>query len=306
MKIVTFIGGSGFFGKSYLDAFNRDILKDFKIKKINLISRNVSRVKKTRLNLTNVNLITADISKIKTLPKSNLIIYGADQANFKKIKDVKKFIINSKNSIGNFCNIVKKYKKTKVLYISSGAVYLFKKNDFKKLNLLSRKKLYTYIKYYSENKIKNLKKFKIKTSIARCFTFIGPWLPRKSNFAIGNFLNDVLNKKSIYVKTNKKVIRSYMYADDLVYWITKICNNSKINTPIYDVGSDKSIELRDLAKLFSELFKIGFKANKIKENKIDKYIPNVHTAKTKLGLKIKYSLKDSILLTINKINEKIN
>ena len=44
MKIVTIIGGSGFVGKSYIDAFTTGFLNKFKIKKINIICRNIKKV----------------------------------------------------------------------------------------------------------------------------------------------------------------------------------------------------------------------------------------------------------------------
>lgn len=306
MRTVTFIGGNGFVGKSYLDAFNGGVLKKLKIKRINLISRNIKRIKKTKLSLKNVRLITGDIGKIKSLPKSELIIYAADSTKIDNIKNIKKFIFESKRSINNFCNLAKKNKKTKILYVSSGAIYRLNKKKILNINSLKGKQLYAYLKYYSENEIKKLSQFEIKTSIARCFTFIGPWLPRKSNFAIGNFLDEVLKKKKINIKTDCKVIRSYMYADDLIYWLTKICINSQLNTPIFDVGSNKSIEIRNLGKLFSRLFEAKVQSKKIIKNKIDKYVPNIKPARLKLGLKIKYNLKEAILLTIDKINEKKN
>ena len=306
MKTVTFIGGSGFVGKSFLDAFNRGVLKKLKIKKLNLISRNINKIKKTKLSLKNVRLIAGDIGKIKSLPKSELIIYAADSTKIDNIKNIKKFIFESKRSINNFCNIVKKNKKTKVLYLSSGAIYRFSKKNIQNSNSLKGKQLYAYLKHYSENEIKKLRQLKMKTSIARCFTFIGPWLPREANFAIGNFLDDVLKNKKINIKTESKVIRSYMYADDLIYWLTKICFNSKLDTPIFDVGSNKPIEIRNLGKLFSRLFEAKIQSKKIIKNKIDKYVPNIKPARLKLGLKIKYNLKEAILLTIAKINEKKN
>ena len=306
MKTVTFIGGSGFVGKSFLDAFNRGVLKKLKIKKLNLISRNINKIQKTKLSLKNVRLIAGDIGKIKSLPKSELIIYAADSTKIDNIKNIKKFIFESKRSINNFCNIVKKNKKTKVLYLSSGAIYRFSKKNIQNSNSLKGKQLYAYLKHYSENEIKKLRQLKMKTSIARCFTFIGPWLPREANFAIGNFLDDVLKNKKINIKTESKVIRSYMYADDLIYWLTKICFNSKLDTPIFDVGSNKPIEIRNLGKLFSRLFKAKIQIKKIKKKKIDRYIPNIQPANLKLGLKIKYNLKEAILLTIDKINEKKN
>ena len=306
MKTVTFIGGSGFVGKSFLDAFNRGVLKKLKIKKLNLISRNINKIKKTKLSLKNVRLIAGDIGKIKSLPKSELIIYAADSTKIDNIKNIKKFILESKKSINNFCNIIKKNKKIKVLYVSSGAIYNFDKKNIQNINSLKGKKLYAYLKLYSENEIKKLRQFKIKTSIARCFTFIGSWLPREANFAIGNFLDDVLKNKKINIKTESKVIRSYMYADDLIYWLTKICFNSKLDTPVFDVGSNKPIDIRSLGKLFSRLFKTKIQIKKIKNKYIDKYMPNIQPANVKLGLKIKYNLKEAILLTIDKINEKKN
>ena len=46
MKNITFIGGSGFFGKSFIDGFSRGVLKTYKIKKIYVISRNPRVLKK--------------------------------------------------------------------------------------------------------------------------------------------------------------------------------------------------------------------------------------------------------------------
>ena len=44
MKLLL-IGGTGFFGKSILDAFNRNLLDRFNIKEIEVISRNSNNFK---------------------------------------------------------------------------------------------------------------------------------------------------------------------------------------------------------------------------------------------------------------------
>ena len=151
-----------------------------------------------------------------------------------------------------------------------------------------------------------MRNFNIKTSIARCFTFIGRWLPRNEHFAVGNFINDGLNKKKILVKSKIRTVRSYMYANDLAFWLTKIGLNSKKDTRILDVGSDKPIEITDLAKLIGKLFnkKIIVKSNIYLG--VDKYLPNIKKAKRELNLKLTYDLKKSILLTIKGINEQTN
>lgn len=94
-----------------------------------------------------------------------------------------------------------------------------------------------------------------------------------------------------------------MYADDMVKWLITICKHSKINTEIYDVGSDKPIEIRFLATLFSKLFKNKIKFKKNTSNKVDKYLPNIKDTKKNLGLSITYNLKKSIIKTINRIYE---
>ena len=74
--------------------------------------------------------------------------------------------------------------------------------------------------------------------------FVGRYLPKDQNFAIGNFIADGIKGNEINVKTNRIVSRSYMYADDLVKWLLTIADNSKPTCPIYNVASDKEIEIR--------------------------------------------------------------
>ena len=96
MKIVTIIGGSGFVGKSYLDAYNKGFLNKFKINRINIICRNPKKISLTITKSSNINLIKGDISTLKSIPKSDLIIYAADKANLSKLKNHKNFLSKSK------------------------------------------------------------------------------------------------------------------------------------------------------------------------------------------------------------------
>ena len=304
MKILTIIGGSGFIGKSFIDGFQRNVISNLKIKKINIICRKVNNLKlNKRLKFKNIKIIKGDIRLLKKIPKSDLVVYAAETSKIKDFNNKVKISNDHKNGIDNFCKIIKKNKNTKILYISSGAVYQSKLNH-KKSD--SYKNIYSNLKIYSENRIKQLSKFNIKTTIARCFTFIGFWLPKNQHYAIGNFIRDGLTKKIINVRTKKTLIRSYMYADDLIYWLTKIALNANLKCPIYNVGSNKPVDINSVASLIGKILNKPVKFSNSKVKKIDKYVPNIYKAKKKLKLKINYDLKESINLSINGSYEKVN
>ena len=300
MKLLL-VGGSGFIGKSIIDAFNRGLLKKYNIKKIIILSRNPNILKKLPINLRNISLVRSNIGNIKKLPKFNYVIYLAENSTNKILGRIEQK--NQKNNIDNFCSIVKNIKNVNILYCSSGAVneYLKTKNTLSKY-----KKNYSKLKLYSENKIASLSKHKIKTSIARSYTFVGSWLPLNGHYAIGNFLYSAYKKKNITIKSNKNIIRSYMYADDMVNWLLTILKNSNQNCPIYNVGSDKKTNIIDVAKIIGKIFNKPVKIIFSKRKKTDNYVPNITKSKKDLKLKINYSLLESINLTINHINEKIN
>ena len=48
----------------------------------------------------------------------------------------------------------------------------------------------------------------------------------------------------------------------LVNWLLRINLNSNKNCPIYNVGSDKKIEIKDLAKIIGNIFSKDIKIKK--------------------------------------------
>ena len=316
---LLLFGGTGFIGQSILKYFLKNNSLKKKINKIIIVSRYQLKINKFYRKLKNnynIIKINSDILKLKKLPYADYVIYAAILKNYQK--DYKAF--------SNYLSLAKKYhSKSKILYISSGAIYGvqtkikgFKENYLrfnKKIKFNNKLKYKQYKQYkqeYSSIKLKNEnllqefgKKYRTKVSIARCFSFSGEYLPLNSQYALGNFIKNILNKQDIKVKSNYRVMRSYMYSDDLVKWLLKIINNCTINCPIYNVGSDDPISIHELASILSKKYdlNVDFK-DKILNKKNDIYIPNIQKAKKELNLTNNFNSLDAIFKTIDILKNK--
>ena len=303
MKKILIIGGSGFIGKSIIDyGINKNLIK-YNINKIYIVARS-KNLKKSNFPYLKINYINKNIININKLPEVDFIIYCIKNKNIK----------TSNIYFNKFLKILKKLpNKPKILFTSSGAVY--GKNKFKRKNieneklniktinrLTGYKKEYAKEKIFIEEKIKQLGHQNYKVSIARCYTFIGKNI-LKYKYAISDLINDGFYKSKIKLNTKIDVYRSYMHSDDLVKWLIVIIKNSSENCPIYNVGSDKVINLKNLTKKISKLLKKEISIKKIKSNKFDYYVPSINKAKNKLNLKISINLNDALNSTIKSLND---
>jgi dTDP-glucose 4,6-dehydratase len=292
LKKLLVIGGSGFFGKSIVDCgIHRKLIKH-KINEIYIISR-TKILKKKKFQHIKINYIHKNIINIKKIPEVDYIIYCIKNENIKTSKDY----------FSNFLRLIKNFsKKPKILFTSSGAIYgknETKQNeksliDLKKIYALKGyKKKYALEKIFMENKFQELGKLNFNVSIARCYNFIGKHI-LNSKQAVGDMILDALNKDIISLNTTGNVYRGYMNADDLVNWLIVILKSSNKKCPIFNVGSDREINLRVLGKKIAKIFNRKLKLKKIKKNQLDYYVPSINKAKKLLKLKISINLNDSI------------
>ena len=311
MASLLIIGGTGFFGKSILDSYKRELLNSWKIDKVIIMSRNTIEFKQNYPELVSsgVEFLVGDISTIDFLPEADFVIHAAAST------DTSRYIFHSeeeKNNIIagtlNYCRLaVKFHKNSRIVFCSSGAVYGFQPENLKFLKeedafgdiskLDDVKKSYAYAKRDSELAIQELGKKSLNVVIARCFSFVGRYLPRNQHFAIGNFIANGINGKDIIVKADRLVYRSYMYADDLVDWLLTLANNSNTTCPIYNVASDREIEIRELASIIADIFNVTVVSKGIGNKSIDRYIPSIQKAQTELELSNGYGLKEAIILS---------
>ena len=286
MKKLLILGGSGFFGNSIVEyGDSKKLIKD-KISKIFILSRNNKKVNNNKKHIK-VEYISKNILDVKKIPQVDYIIYCLKSHSLK----------TSNNFFNQFLKLLKTLnKKPKILFTSSGAVY--GKNNNKKKDTENKPINLNSIK----QKIADLGLKNYHVSIARCYTFVGKNII-KYKYAVSDLINDALKEKLINLKSKKNVYRSYMHSDDLAEWLIKILKNSNKKCPIYNVGSDKVINLRELTKLISKISNVKSHLNKISSKEWDYYAPSTAKAKKELNLKISINLNHALISTIKSLND---
>ncbi len=294
MASVLVIGGSGFFGKSIADAFRRGLLGPWKIDHLVLAARSASTLARTHRELLTpgVELMDMDIATTEHLPQADYVIHAAATT------DARRYLTAPLHEKANilaatyhFCELATRdLVNSKIVYTSSGAVYGTQPPDLAQLTeqfsleqtvmeMVSHKRDYAAAKRDAEALILQLGRAGLAVSIARCFAFVGCYLPRDQHFAIGNFIANGLANEVIVVNATTPVIRSYMYADDLVRWLMSLAAHASSDCPTWNVGSEQAITIVDLATMLGNQFGVPVQIGPQSPKPIDRYVPSVAKAR---------------------------
>lgn len=314
---ILFIGGTGFFGKAFINYLKFNPTDS--INSITIVGRSAQKFlekNKEFIGLSNIKYLYGDIlndlSSLKGKHYSHIIHAAADSTNVRDLSHLQRYI-QIVDGTKNVLEFVKdNLPESKLLFISSGGVYgtmpsnknSFVESDIWQSDILDTSNVYTISKrtaehlcaiYYDE--------YNLNISIARCFCFSGIHLPLDVHFAIGNFIKDTLTNKDIVIRGDGKSIRSYLDQDDLSEWILEILKKDSFQKTVYNIGSDESISISDLAYLIRDISKKPINVEILNENDINikrsVYVPDCKKIKDKLNLEQKISLSESIIKMIN-------
>jgi dTDP-glucose 4,6-dehydratase len=135
--------------------------------------------------------------------------------------------------------------------------------------------------------------------IARCFAFVGPFLPLDTHFAIGNFMRDAMGGNKIIVQSDGSTRRSYLYASDLSSWLLRLLTNGVPGRP-YNVGSEHDVSVGELAHLVGAQRGVGVEILGTPDptRPVDAYAPSTDRIRTELGARELVSLDESVRRTM--------
>lgn len=140
------------------------------------------------------------------------------------------------------------------------------------------------------------KQFGFITVLARLFAFSGPFLPLDLNFAIGNFIKNVLDGGPVRIGGDGTPYRSYLYAAEMAIWIWTMLISGQ--SRLYNVGSEENISIADLARAVVQNtapdtpIEIG--RQPVQGAPASRYVPTVARVREEFGLRQILSLDEQI------------
>ena len=317
---IFLTGSTGFFGKWLLESLAQaNNILDLNVSAV-VLTRNLNEVLfKELINNPSIEFYKGDIRDFK-FPTGDFkyIIHGATTSAFETYYNqdplIKHDIIT--NGTRRVLEFAKLTNCNNFLYLSSASAYgrqLMNKSKLsEELNTapLTNDKNFDFSVLGESKRIAELfttiysQKHNINTSIARCFSFVGPFIPINIHYAIGNFIRDALIKKNITINGSGNSYRSYMYMTDLTIWLWTILFQGA-NCEIYNVGSDEEINIKDLANRIKKILNTNINIIVNHDpNSIDtRYIPDISKIKKNLKLNISINLNKSITRTIDHIKQ---
>lgn len=304
-KRLFLTGGTGFFGKWLLNSFlyaNRDLKLGASMV---VLSRSPEKFLSNHPAFANRSELTFIAGDVRDFIFPNgpfdILIHAATPASAKlEAEDPNEMYSIIVNGTKRVLEFAKKTRVHKLLLTSSGAVYGTLPSELEHIDETYQPKpetAYGMGKYEAE---KLCLASEIEIVIARCFAFVGPYLPMDIHYAIGNFICDAFNNRDIIVKGDGRPYRSYLYAADLMAWLWTLLLEGKAGNT-YNVGSQEAVTIAELAKIVSADVNNHVGVQILGKANVNvpapRYVPSTRKAESELHLSQHYSLPEAIRRT---------
>ena len=318
MKTLLITGGTGFVGRSVLDAFRRGLLEPFGVRRVIALARHASRLRDVAPELcrTGVELVDGDVLRLGSTFDADVLIHAAASSDADRYRvdptAESRIIVEGTRRV---CDVVRAARRRpRLVHLSSGAIYgrqpaettALREDAPQIAETDPQKAAYTHAKREAEALVREVSADAgIAARIARGFAFVGTALPLDTHFAMGNFLGNALRSEPIQLRARHTVVRSYMHSDDLATWLLRLGTAPGNGCGTFNVGSGEAVSLRELASMIAETAGVGVvsppaerEKSNVADQRIDRYVPDVRKARDELGLEVTIPLRAAVERTL--------
>lgn len=308
---IFLTGGTGFVGIWLLAVLLHSINKLHLKSRVTILTRDADRFKSLAPGLTrdeHVSFVHGDVRSLPgSLPLFDAVIHAAAPTDAKYRRDRPADLLDiAFEGTRQVLRVASRSGDIPLLFISSGAVYGRQPvatthmledthagpDPTSVANAYHEGKRVAEMLCALENAASGL-----KAKIARLYSFVGPFLPFNSHYAVGNFVRDAVAGAPIRISGDGSNVRSYLYGADMSVWLWKILIRGQVMRP-YNVGSSQALTLRELALLVQREVNpdsvVEIAGRAVREGEIDIYVPDITRVTSEIGVQQCVSLTDAI------------
>ena len=271
--------------------------------------RNISHLKnnkKFKFYKRDVNYFN-QIKPIFAKDKPDYVMHYAAMVGVKRTSEKPLEVFKDIEGIKNIAELSRVYKVKKILFISSSEVYGEPvKLPIAEDDTFNGKWPYSLVKILGEQYFKAYHEVHgIPVTILRFFNVYGPRQDfGDSGFVVSVFLKRAQEGKPLEIFGSGEQTRDFVYVEDNIRLSLKAFLNNKMSGHPMNIGSGKSISIKDLAKEVKKMFpkiKIVFKSARSK-GEIKYRTPDVSFMKKTLRDEPRIRLGDGLLKTLEHFN----
>jgi nucleoside-diphosphate-sugar epimerase len=154
--------------------------------------------------------------------------------------------VRSNEAISELVSTAARRVKTRSFFLpSSGAVY----DEHRILTTDLERNPYGVMKLRDEERFRRLtEELRAPLVIARVFNIAGPYMNKLNSYALSSIIGDILARRSVKLRADRRVVRSYVHVNDLLALVWECLENAFCEQQLFDTTGETEIEIGDLAR----------------------------------------------------------
>jgi dTDP-glucose 4,6-dehydratase len=313
---VLITGGTGFVGRWLLTHFLREEAARGLDAHVTVVTRRPDAFDRLAPDIARdrrVRLLTGDVRDFDARgPSFSHVIHGAAAASAAlNREDPDEMLSTLVDGTRHVCELVESQGRARVLLLSSGAVYRQPTRPGVPIaesapmgpEAPDEASAYHAGKRSAERvAVESSRRACYPLTVARLFSFVGPYLPLDAHYAVGNFIRDALAGGPVVVRGTGRPVRSYLYASDMALWLWGMLLDPRAENEVFNVGSEVAVSVADAARLVAALVDPPACIDMVGSDETggggEWYVPSTLKARRCLGLRESVGLSEAIRLTI--------